>query len=282
MTRSARTALMLVATVGLAVLLGLAFVRLPSFGTAVHPYGARAIRAALGDRHTANVVSSVNFDQRALDTLGEEFILFASVIGALVLLRPGRDETDRERPGGHGAGRSQPADRSDPDGYGLDDVSHLVDRSSQAGQVLDATRLIGYLLLPVTILIGWYIVVHGAISPGGGFQGGVVLATGLHLLYLAGDYRALRALRPIRPFDVGEAVAAGAFVLVGLAGAAVTGEFLTNFLPIGTLGSLTSAGTVPVLNTAVGVEVAAGTVLLLARFFEQDLRIRATNPGGGT
>lgn len=254
MSRSARTVMLLVAAAGMAVMLGLAFARLPRFGTAVHPYGARALRAALG-RHTANAVASVNFDQRALDTMGEEFILFASVIGALVLLRPARDETGAVR-------RANLSDSTD--------------------HVLDATRLFGYLVLPVTILVGWYIVVHGAISPGGGFQGGIVLATGLHLLYLAGDYRALRTLRPIRPFDLGEALAAGAFVLVGLAGTVVAGGFLTNFLPTGTLRALASAGTVPVLNVVVGVEVAAGMVLLLARFFEQDLSIRLTGRGGGT
>ncbi|HEY9388730.1 MAG TPA: MnhB domain-containing protein [Mycobacteriales bacterium] len=257
MTRSARTALLLTAAAGIGVLLVLAFVRLPHFGTANHPYGTRAIGTALADRHTANVVSSVNFDQRALDTLGEEFILFASVLGALVLLRPGRDEVEFT---GNG--------------------DHLADRSHRPGQVLDTVRLLGYLLLPVTMLVGWYIVVHGAITPGGGFQGGIVLATGLHLLYLAGDYRALRALRPIRPFDVGEAVAAGAFVLVGLAGTVLAGGFLTNFLPTGVLRSLASGGTVPLLNTVVGIEVAAGLVLLLARFFEQDLRIRSGDQGG--
>lgn len=256
MTRSARTVLLLVAATGLAVLLGLAFAGMPRFGTTVHPYGARAIHAALRDRDTANVVSSVNFDQRALDTLGEEFILFASVIGALVLLRPGRDETS-----------------------GAERMEHLADRAHHITQ-LDAVRLFGYLLLPVTILVGWYLVLHGAISPGGGFQGGIVLATGLHLLYLAGDYRALRVLRPIRPFDVGEAVAAGAFVLIGLAGTVAAASFLANFLPDGTLRSLNSAGTVPLLNTAVGIEVAAGLVLLLSRFFEQDLRIRAAASKG--
>ena len=257
MSRSARTALLLAAAAGIGVLLVLAFGLLPHFGTAHHPYGDRAVATALHDRHTANVVSSVNFDQRALDTLGEEFILFASVLGALVLLRPGRDEVEFTRNG-----------------------DHLVDRSHQPGQVLDTVRLLGYLLLPVTMLVGWYIVVHGAITPGGGFQGGIVLATGLHLLYLAGDYRALRALSPIRPLDVGEAVAAGAFVLVGLAGTVLAGGFLTNFLPTGTLRSLTSGGTVPLLNTVVGIEVAAGIVLLLARFFEQDLRIRTDDHGG--
>jgi multicomponent Na+:H+ antiporter subunit B len=52
-----------------AVFFVLTCTELPHFGTADHPYGARAVAAAVR-RHTANVGSSVNFDQRALYTRG--------------------------------------------------------------------------------------------------------------------------------------------------------------------------------------------------------------------
>jgi multicomponent Na+:H+ antiporter subunit B len=41
-------------------------------------------------------------------------------------------------------------------------------------------------------------------------------------------------------------------------------------------GSLLSAGTVPLLNIAVGVEVASGVVVLLTKFLDQALRIVGT------
>jgi multicomponent Na+:H+ antiporter subunit B len=232
---------------GVAILLSAAFVRMHPFGGAIHLYRTLAVRAAVEHR-TANVVSSVNFDQRGLDTLGEETILLASVIGATVLLRPSRQESEQ--------------------------------RPRPTGRTLDATRLLGYLLLPVTLLIGFDVVTHGQVTPGGGFQGGVVLATGLHLLYLSGSYPALDRLRPLELYDLGEAVGAGVFATLGLAGIVVAGSFLANIIPTGTFGELLSGGVVPVLNGAVGVEVACGVVVLLAQFFEQDIIVAARDGNG--
>jgi multicomponent Na+:H+ antiporter subunit B len=253
-SRRARLVVFGVAAAGVAAALVLAMLGLPEFGSAVHPYGDRAVAVAVGPEQTSNVVSSINFDQRGVDTLGEEFILFGSVIGALVLLRPA--------PGEHDIG------------------------VRRAGPVLSSTRLAGYLLLPVSLLVGGYIVAYGAISPGGGFQGGVILATGWHLVYVAGRYAALRRLVPIGAVELADAVGAAAFVAIGLAGVVAASAFLVNFLPKGDLGSLLSAGTVPVLNASVGVEVASGVVLLLAAFLEQAVQIRRDNaqdraPDGG-
>ncbi|NUS56360.1 MAG: sodium:proton antiporter [Streptomycetaceae bacterium] len=216
---------------------------LPRFGGDVHPYGDRAVAAALA-RRTANVVSSVNFDQRAFDTLGEESILFAAVLGAGMLLRLARDEH-----------KARPA----------------------AARVVPATRLFGALMLPVTLLTGMYIVAHGQLSPGGGFQGGVVLATGLHLAYIAADYRVLERVRPLAVLDVADAAAAGAYSALGLVGLAMGGTFLANTLPLGTFNTLTSGGIVPLINAAVGIEVASGVIVLLARFLDQAVEVTDTD-----
>jgi multicomponent Na+:H+ antiporter subunit B len=225
----------------LAVLLGLAISRMPAFGTSVHPYRDAAVAAAL-PRHAPNVVTSINFDQRGLDTFGEETILLASVIGAATLLRPADDERE-----------SRPPD---------------------AGRMLHATRLAGYVLLPVTLVIGADVVVHGHLTPGGGFQGGVILATGLHLMYLAGSYSALRRIRALNWYQYGEATGMAAVVALGIAGLVAGAGFLANVLPTGVFGTLVSAGTVPLFSVAIGVEVASGVVVLLAGFLEQDLATR--------
>jgi multicomponent Na+:H+ antiporter subunit B len=245
MSRRARLGLFVVVALVFAVLFVRAAWGLPGFGSEFHPYGDRAVAVATGQRMTANVVSSVNFDQRALDTLGEEFILFGSVIGTLVLLRPAPEEREIGR--------------------------------RAAGRVLPTTRLAGYLLLPVSVLVGLYIIAHGQLSPGGGFQGGVVLATGWHLLYVAGRYAALRRAAPPAVLEVIESLSAAAFAAVGLAGVVLGGAFLANFLPTGSLGELLSGGTVPVLNAAVGVAVAAAVVLLLAAFLEQAIVLRRSD-----
>ncbi|WP_051944142.1 MnhB domain-containing protein [Streptacidiphilus rugosus] len=256
MTPRARLVLFLAAAVVIGAVFTLACLQLPHFGTQTHPYADRAVAATMRQR-TANTVSSVNFDQRAFDTLGEESILFAAVLGAVGLLRRTSDER-RTRP--------------------------------PLGPVLPSTRLFGALMLPVTLLTGVYIAGHGQLSPGGGFQGGVVLATGVHLTYLAADYRVLDRLRHRELLDRTDALAAGGYAVLGLLGLAVGAAYLQNVLHLGTFNQLTSGGLVPVINAAVGVEVGAGIIVLLAHFLDQTEEFTAGRgagvsvaaaPGGG-
>lgn len=240
MSRTARLWVLAVGLAGVGVCLALAFVRLPSFGSSDHPYRDAAVPAAV-QHVTANVVSAINFDQRGADTLGEESILLGSVIGVAVLLRLVSNEDER--------------------------------RPSEAGRVLEPTRLLGYVMLPTTLVLGLDLILHGQVTPGGGFQGGITLGTGIHLLYVAGTYRALERLRPVHLFEYGEAIGAGAFAVLGIAGTVTAAAFLANVLPLGSMGAVFSAGTVPLLNGAVGLEVASGVVVLLAKFLEQALVI---------
>jgi multicomponent Na+:H+ antiporter subunit B len=141
-----------------------------------------------------------------------------------------------------------------------------------------AVRVAGYLLLPVTVLLGIYVVAHGAVSPGGGFQGGIVLGTAVHVLYLTGDFDALERARPEPMVEAAKAVGLAGFVAIGLIGLVSGAGLLANVWPYGTLRSLASGGTVEPLTVATGFEVSAGVVLLLARFLQQALRIRRSEP----
>ncbi|NVI91406.1 MnhB domain-containing protein [Actinomadura sp. BRA 177] len=225
-----RDGLFAVGAAGTAALFTAGTLGLPGFGGALHPYADRAVHHAV-QQGTPNAVASVTFDQRAFDTLGEELILLSAALAAVVLLRA----AGREREDGGGSHRHGPA------------------------EVSDALRVTGYLLLPLTLLVGVYIVAHGHQSPGGGFQGGVVLGTAVHLLYLAGDYPALQRLRPIPLLESAEALAAAAFVLLALAAA---GQAAT--------------GRVPALNAAVGAEVGCALVLLIGKFFDRALLVHDT------
>jgi multicomponent Na+:H+ antiporter subunit B len=225
---------------GLAALLVAACLRLPAFGGLWHPYGDRAVRTSLA-RHTANTVASVNFDQRAFDTMGEMTILFGAVLGCVVLLRQARDE-HRDPP--------------------------------EPCEVVPPVRRYALIVLPVALVTGLYVIAHGQLSPGGGFQGGVVAATSLHLMYLGADYAALERIRPVEAYEIGDALSASAYLLLGLAGVLTGTAFLANtLLPYGTFNTLSSGGTVPLLNAAIGVEVACAVVVLLARFLDQAVEI---------
>jgi multicomponent Na+:H+ antiporter subunit B len=249
MSPAVRRRVFLVAAAGLGALLLWGLSGLPPFGVYLGPYGDVLNAVAVGERHATNVVAAVTFDYRGVDTMGEEYILFAAVIGTAILLRAQRDEEEQRDPSEAVEGRSAPP-------------------------TSNAVRVLGLALLGPIVVFGVYVVTHGHLTPGGGFQGGVVLATGALLVFLSGEYVTLLRVRPEVLIDAAEAAGAAGYVAVGLAGMLAGGAFLDNFLPLGHAGTLVSAGTLPLINLAVGLEVAAGFVLLLTEFLEQTLVIR--------
>jgi multicomponent Na+:H+ antiporter subunit B len=140
----------------------------------------------------------------------------------------------------------------------------------------NAVRVVGLAFLGPTVLFGIYVVAHGHLTPGGGFQGGVILASAALLVYLSGEYVTLRRVRPESVLDLSESAGAAGYVVIGLAGLVTGGVFLANTLPLGQPGTLLSAGMIPLINASVGLEVAGGFTLLLSEFLEQTVAMRAT------
>jgi multisubunit Na+/H+ antiporter MnhB subunit len=129
---------------------------------------------------------------------------------------------------------------------------------------------------PFCLIFGLYVVVHGHLSPGGGFQGGAVMATGAALLLVAHSYKDIIELIRKNTMKLCETVGLLMFITAGLSALATGGAFLNNWMAHngGTFatpvayganpGVLASAGLIPILNIAVGIEVLGGlTVILL-------------------
>jgi multicomponent Na+:H+ antiporter subunit B len=247
-SRTARLALFGIGAAGLAVLLARGVGGLPAFGHVHTRYAATLNAHAVHERHATNVVGAVTFDYRGLDTLGEEFILFAAVMGVTLLLRSQRDEQD-----------DRPRDRAE-------------DR--RALDTSDAVRVAALAMIGPIVLLGLYVVGHGQLTPGGGFQGGGILVAAPFLMFLAGRYLLLRTVEPTHALDLAEGTGSGGFVAVALAGAAAGSAVLANFIGKGQTGSVFSSGTIPVFNLLVGLEVSAGITLVLYEFMEQTLVVR--------
>jgi multicomponent Na+:H+ antiporter subunit B len=123
--------------------------------------------------------------------------------------------------------------------------------------------------------VGWYLATHAQTSPSGGFQGGVVLATALILIYLAGQFLAFNKISPVALIDTVGAVGAGGFAGVGVAAMVTGAAYLTNVLPLGTSpGAVNSSGTIALISFLVGVEVAAAFTLIVSELLEQTLVLR--------
>jgi multicomponent Na+:H+ antiporter subunit B len=186
-------------------------------------------------RHMDNVVNATTYDIRGLDTMGEEFILFAAVIGVVLLLR-GEE------------GRSKDVE---------DDIGS------------DLVRVVGTLGIGAALLVGLWLVAFGFVTPGGGFQGGVAIASGAVLLFLVAGYREWSAFGNETVLDPIKGIGGGGFVVIGLA-ALVSGlPFLTNLFSGGNLGTVWSGGSAGFVNWAAGIEVAAALVILFSEFLEE-------------
>jgi multicomponent Na+:H+ antiporter subunit B len=121
----------------------------------------------------------------------------------------------------------------------------------------DILDVVSRKLSPFIILFGFYVVTHGHLSPGGGFQGGVVLASGIILLLLCNGPDSAKNLFPYHRYAVMEVVGFFFFLLLGLAGIAGSGYFLGYFL-----GSLDGEWFLLALNVIIGVKVGAGISLI--------------------
>lgn len=169
--------------------------------------------------NSANLVTSVVVTYRGLDTLGEVTILFlvASIIG-----------------------------------FFLKSKNSTPDRKPRKSSELLKTGTA--FLVPLIFLLGVYVFINGHLSPGGGFQGGAIIASGTLLFFLADPY----ADKGKSLISVVESISGLTYVGIGIAGLIIFGSngFLDNrILPLGSFGSILSAGAIPLIYSLIGLKV---------------------------
>jgi multicomponent Na+:H+ antiporter subunit B len=182
------------------------------------------------DIGSANIVTAIVVSYRGLDTLGEVTVLFlaSSIIGLVLSL------------GQHKA------------------LRNLV----PAGELLSTGS--NY-LAPIIMLLGVYVFVNGHLTPGGGFQGGAIIASSILLLLLSD---------PLKQFSHAlisnlESYSGITYVALGVLGLYLAGGFLDNrILPSGVLGELASAGAIPLIYSLIGLKVGAEFSSMLANLSE--------------
>lgn len=255
MKRSGRYLLFLPSAVVLAALFVWAMRDMVPFGHYRGPYGDVLNKIAVYERHTTNVVTAVNFDYRGVDTMCEESILFMAVLGVAMLLRRQKEEAK-------------------------DDESRDESEQRRAPQPSDAIKTVTLGLVGPLVTFGLYIVFHGQVTPGGGFQGGVILATAPLLVYLAGDLNTFKKVASHSIVEFGEASGIVGFVAIGFLGLIVGGTFLRNVLPLGETGNVISSGTILLLNFCSALAVAGGFVSAVYAFLEQTVEMRMEKEKG--
>ena len=171
----------------------------------------------------ANVVTAIVVNYRGFDTLGEVTVLFLASTGLASILFRRRSHHTELNP------RRQ---------------------STRASRIV---HVAGKALFPLMILLGGYVFIHGHLTPGGGFQGGVIIATGYLFMLIA--YRRFAVKHNSITWI--ESLAGATFAGLGVMGLILGKDFLENFLYTGNLNDLISGSIIPLIYIAVGFKVAA-------------------------
>ena len=114
-------------------------------------------------------------------------------------------------------------------------------------------------ILPLAVVYILYIILHGHLSPGGGFQGGVLMVAVVALICLGHGYETTIETLSYHLMHTTEGFASVFYVALGFLGVAMGAHFAQNVLYThGAIGNLYSAGTIFWMNVTVGVKVITG------------------------
>jgi len=182
-----------------------------------------------------NVVTTVLADYRGFDTMFETGVVFVAVIGIMAILRKSKHEIESEK---------SPAPYDPPDTLILPIASRLI--------------------IPFMQLFALYVIAHGHHSPGGGFQGGVILGASLILMAMTNDLPAALKLMCERTFIL---LAAAGFCLYASIGLACL-FFGGNFLDYSVLSAILPAtdGIMARYHGMLGVEIGVAFTVMSSMF----------------
>ncbi len=189
--------------------------------------GSFVLNINANSTESANAVTSVVTYFRGFDTLGEVTILFLSIFGISLGLEGYRDK-----------------------------FNIFAYENSLLKIAVDT-------LFPLIVLFGVYIIIHGHLSPGGGFQGGVIIASAFLLMFLAksNDFSLKHNI-----LELAESLSGAGFILLGVLSILIINRFLGNFLPLGKIGELFSGGVIPLIYIFVSIKVSAEITSLVEYF----------------
>ena len=118
--------------------------------------------------------------------------------------------------------------------------------------------------LPLALMYGVAVILHGNLTPGGGFQGGTICATAVLLMYLGHGFKITKNSLNPHAMHVNEALGSTTYVILAVLGIIFGFNFCANVLyQSGAIGELWSGGTIALMNYAVGWKVFAGISLLI-------------------
>ena len=209
---------------------------LPPVGAADNPssneVAAKYIEDGLQDTGAVNIVTGMILDYRAFDTFGESNVLFIATCTVLILLRSDEKKDKRQ----------EEAEQRREQHYEPKDDSIL--------------QRVTFLLFPIIVIYGIYVILNGHISPGGGFSGGAIIGAGLILYANAFGFEKLNRFFREKTYKWISFVSLSFYCLAKSYSFFTGANHLESGIPLGEAGAILSSGLILPLNICVGMVVA--------------------------
>lgn len=215
---------------------------LPPTGNAKNPnnneVSARYIESGLQETGAVNIVTGMILDYRAFDTFGESNVLFIATITVLILLRMDKKEDRVE-----------------------DENDRMYEPKNDA-----ILQKVAFVLVPMLMIFGIYVILNGHLSPGGGFSGGAIIGAGMILYLNAFGFAKTERFFTEKTYKW-VCFAALSFYCLAKSYSFFTGaNHLHSVIGLGTPGAILSSGLILPLNICVGLVVACTMYTFYALF----------------
>ena len=219
---------------------------LPPVGSSKNPgsneVAEKYIEDGLQDTGAVNIVTGMILDYRAFDTFGESNVLFIATCTVLILMR-----NDKKK----GKGSAEEEEKRD---------SYYEPKSDTILQK------IAFVLVPIIMIFGIYVVLNGHLSPGGGFSGGAIMGAGLILYLNAFGFEKTERFFTEKTYKCISFCALSFYCLAKSYSFYTGAHHLESGIPLGTPGAIISSGLILPLNICVGLVVACTMYAFFAMF----------------
>lgn len=183
-----------------------------------------------------NLVSAIYLGYRAFDTLGETIVLLVAVSGTISIISHSGITLAK--------------------GFGSElNINQENNLSSGISRRTELVDVVTSKLGPIVLLFGFYVMLYGHLSPGGGFQGGVVTASGIVFLSLGSKTNSSTILQKGKILSRIEALGFLFLLMASISGMFVNSGFFGN--PMLNTG-LPNVSFIILLNIIIGLKVGAG------------------------
>lgn len=216
---------------------------LPPTGNASNPdnneVAAKYIEDGMKDTGAVNIVTGMILDYRAFDTLGESNVLFAATCTVFILLRLDSRSKRKEE----------------------EENDRLYEPKNDV-----ILQKVAFILVPMIMIFGIYVILNGHLSPGGGFSGGAIIGSGLILYVNAFGFKKIERFFTQKTYKWICFAALLFYCLAKTYSFYCGAHHLETGIPLGTPGAILSAGLILPLNICVGLVVACTMYAFYAMF----------------